>query len=153
MAKKSGITQDELYKMLLEKVGMTEQELMKDIYKDRILELARKGSTIGEMLEVADAEGFHDALLSLKFTEIMPHKTRTTTTTGGTRLTKNDVEKLQEAIQTHLKKNPGSSIGELVEATGYDAGKVRPQLAKLKEAGLIETSGTKRDTVYTLRQG
>lgn len=150
MAKKTGITQDELYKVLLEKVGMTEKELMVDIWKDRILELARRGSTIGEMIGVAKEEGFEEALMGLKFTEIMPHTTSKGQSSTGSRLTKAETEQLTQSILDTLKKHPGSSIGELVEATGYDATKVRPQLNKLKSEGKISSEGTRRDMVYKL---
>jgi hypothetical protein len=141
----------EMLLYLLELTGKTEEDIQREVYKDRIVELAGQGKTIGEMLDVAKKEKWEPVLLNTKFADIMPTRKAAgkRSSTGG-RMTKEETKELQGAILAFLKKNNDSSISQIAEGVGTEVGKVRGQLIKMKAQGQVTTKGSKRDMTYSI---
>lgn len=149
--KTSDDPKDRMLQFLMKQTGMDETDLLIEMSKDRIHQLINTGHTIGEMNEIAKEEGFAEAWNAMKVTDLFSGKKSKEPSASTGRLTKAEIGSLTEAIQGYLRDNPRSRIGDISSAVGFDAAKIRPQLAKLKGAGVVFSEGEKRDTTYSLK--
>ncbi len=143
---------DKLLELALQKLGMTEQELLAENFKKRIIELAAAKHTIKEMLEISEKEGWLDAFYSVRFVDMMPSRAEKpapkTTYRRGERLTRAQARELEHGIVDFLHANPRSPIAAIAKHVGFDVQKVRTKLMLMKSAGSIAAEGTGRDMVY-----
>lgn len=140
---------DELLEFALQKLGMSEEELLADQQRMRVIELVSAQHTIRELLAIAEKEGLLDALYSMRFSDITPDGKLAH---GGQRrikrLTKSQAQELERGILDYLEANPRSPIGDVAEHVGFDVQKVRTKLMLMKNNGSLASEGTGRETVY-----
>jgi hypothetical protein len=142
--------QTELYNFMLNKLG-GEKAVMTEFHKTRLYEVINKDPTLTELLETATNEGWGAWLSSLNVSTLTgSEKPSKTAKKAGTRMTQDEVAKMQTDIVAFLKGHPGSKVGDVAKAVGGEAGKIGVQLKKLI-GKTVEATGKKAKTTYTLK--
>jgi predicted transcriptional regulator len=142
----------QLLELALQKLGMTEQDLLADKLKHRIVELAKNRHTIKEMLEISEKEGWLDALYNTRFVDIMPSRPAPsapkTTYRRVNRLSNAQIAALEAEILDYLEKHPDSGISDIAANVSFDTQKVRTKILSMKAKGMIVGEGSSRYMVY-----
>ena len=143
--------QQKMLDFLLEKMGISQDELEEQLHGQFLNDMIKANSTLGEILDKAEDAGVLDEVREMNITDIISRFKSKEAKTKGSRLTKEEGERLTESILVYLKKVPNSGIGDIANAVGYDTKKVRGQLMKLKKENKVVSKGELKNTTYKLK--
>lgn len=143
----------ELFDFMLEQLGGEEEVFQK--FKEQRLEALLKNTetTLGEMLEEAEAGGWISWLKGQKLSTVIEMTTGSTVGAGktGKRITKAEKEQLVEGILGFLKDNPDSAVTDIAEAVGHDVKTTGTQLRSLVAEKKVKKKGERKATRYSLK--
>jgi len=149
--------EDELLEFLLEEAGGRKQALLR-FHRRQVVELASMDTTVKELLDTAEAEGWLDWLRGLKVSDLANivnppeelERPGTAPAKAAARLTGAQREELHSRIFEYLKQHPKSGAADIAAAVGWAPVKLASHLFKLKREGRLAAEGERRNTRYSL---
>jgi hypothetical protein len=140
----------EMVKFMEEQLGGKEA-VYREFIDARLKESIKTCKLVGELLDVAEKEGWIDSLRATNIQTVFratPSKSSVSSRTP--RLTKEAKAELQGSILKFLKGKAPRGKSDIVNAVGYPASQVAPQLRALRDDGSIKTDGLKSKMVYSV---
>jgi hypothetical protein len=154
------MNQDELLKFLLDEAGGKEKVLLK-FHRRQLAELACNDKTLGELFDVAKAEGWDDWLKGIKINDLAnivnpPTEAPTSKSTPGvekvrqSRLLPRQKASFHDDIVAFLTEHPGSSAREMAEHFSWAPKKLAVHLVALRKEGRITSTGDRVNMTYAV---
>lgn len=142
--------QANLVEFMYSKLGGKER-VYQEYVKGRLFSAVSGGTTVGQLLEIAEKEGWLETLKGIPFESLLGLKKTPEKKERVKRATPEEKDAIKGSIIKVLTNNPWSNVGDIVAGVGKESQRVRPLIAVLKKDGQIKATGSKAAMVYAVK--
>ncbi len=153
-------SKQDLFDFMMQQMG-GEDRVRATFLEEKIAGLSHSDMTIGQLVQMAQDEGWIDWLRSLRFaqfSQLVAGQSSSAVQGGqaggfksGKRMRGKEKEALHEAILEYLESHPWSYGAQVAQHVGLPSRQVGLQLRALREAGKVQTQGEKAKMRYAVK--